>query len=97
MEDSQIAIDLAKRHPQVFAGVGVHPTDLEHSLTADDISNLGALAESPEVIVMSEIGIDHQNRSPDKNWQVESFHSQIGIARNHSLPIVFHIREQADD
>lgn len=97
IEDSQTAIYLAKRHPQVFAGVGVHPTDLEHSLTADDISNLGALAESPEVIVMSEIGIDHQNRSPDKNWQAESFHAQIGIARNHSLPIVFHIREQADD
>jgi TatD DNase family protein len=95
--DSQTAIDLAKLHPQVFAGVGVHPTDLERSLTTDDISNLSALAKSPEVIVMSEIGIDHQNRSPDQNWQAESFHAQIEIARKHSLPIVFHIREQADD
>ena len=97
VEDSRVAIEMAKNHPQVFAGVGVHPTDLQHSLTGNDLAMLSQLAESPEVTVMSEIGIDHQDRSPNKEWQAESFHAQIGIARTHSLPIVFHVREQGDD
>lgn len=46
---------------------------------------------------MSEIGIDHQDSSPDKDWQEESFYAQINIARNHNLPLIFHIREQGDD
>lgn len=97
VEDSQHAIDTAAKHPRVFAGVGIHPTDLERSLTTDDLTNLGNLASSPHVVVMSEIGIDHQDRSPNREWQAESFYKQINIAREHSLPIVFHIREQADD
>ncbi len=97
LEDSQNAIDLANIHPGVFAGVGVHPTELEHSLTTKELSILGDLAASPQVVVMSEIGIDHQIRSPDKEWQAESLHAQIGIAREHSLPIVFHIREEGDN
>jgi len=95
--DSQTAITMAENHARVFAGVGVHPTDLERSLTSTDLAALSKLASSPQVIVMSEIGVDHQNRSPNKEWQAESFHSQIEIARTHSLPVVFHIREQADD
>jgi TatD DNase family protein len=97
IEDSQKAIDLAEKQPRVFAGVGVHPTDLEHALTTDNIVKLSDLAASSQVVVMSEIGIDHQHRSPDFGWQAESFHAQINIAREHALPIVFHIREQADD
>ena len=97
VEDSRVAVEMAKKHQSVFAGVGVHPTDLQHSLTSEDLATLSQLAESPEVIVMSEIGIDHQDRSPNKEWQAESLHAQIGIARVHSLPVVFHIREQGDD
>ena len=97
VEDSRVAIEMAEKHPSVFAGVGVHPTDLQHSLTVEDLAALSRLAESPEVMVMSEIGIDHQHKSPNKEWQAESFHAQIGIARKHSLPVVFHIREQGDD
>ena len=59
-----------------------------------DLSDLAAL---PEVVVMSEIGIDHQGRSPDWRWQEDAFRAQILVARRHSLPIVFHVREQGDD
>ncbi|MDG0866270.1 TatD family hydrolase [Candidatus Lucifugimonas marina] len=95
--DSQKAIDMAAKFPRVFAGVGVHPTDIEHSLTSNDLAKLSELAASPHVAVMSEIGVDHQDKSPNKEWQAEAFHAQINIAREHELPIVFHVREQADD
>lgn len=97
IEDSHKAIEMGNQFDHVFAGVGVHPTDLGRSLTNNDLSKLRELAASPKVVVMSEIGIDHQEKSPNKEWQDESFHSQIAIAREHALPIVFHIREHQDD
>jgi TatD DNase family protein len=97
VEDSRKAIAVAHEHERVFAGVGVHPTDLTGPLTDADLADLSDMAARPEVVVMSEIGIDHQERSPDRRWQEEAFRAQIVVARHHDLPIVFHVREQGDD
>lgn len=97
VEDSRKAIAVAKQHGRVFAGVGVHPTDLAGPLTDDDIASLNDFAAQPKVVVMSEVGIDHQDRSPDRRWQEDAFRAQILIARRHGLAIVFHVREQGDD
>ncbi|MCZ6538540.1 MAG: TatD family hydrolase [Chloroflexi bacterium] len=97
VEDSRKAIAVAREHERIFAGVGVHPADLTGPLTGDEIANLDDLAGLREVVVMSEIGIDHQDRSPDRDWQEDAFRAQIEIARKHGLPIVFHVREQGDD
>jgi TatD DNase family protein len=97
VEDSRKAIEAARAHERVFAGVGVHPTDLAGPLTDGDTADLDQLAGVPEVVVMSEIGIDHQDRSPDRQWQNQAFQAQTEIARKHGLPLVFHIREQGDD
>ena len=97
VEDSRKAIALARGHERIFAGVGVHPSDLAGPLTDADLTDLSDLAALSEVVVMSEIGIDHQERSPDRRWQEEAFQAQILVARHHGLPIVFHVREQGDD
>ena len=92
LEDSRKAIAVAREHERVFAGVGVHPTDLTGPLNEEDIAGLKELAALSEVVVMSEIGIDHQDRSPDWRWQEDAFRVQIEIARTHGLSIVFHVR-----
>ena len=95
--DSREAIELAKRQTRVFAGIGIHPTEITNPISEDQLSQLEGLATAPQVVVMSEIGIDHQGTSPDKDWQEESFYAQIKIASEHKLPLIFHIREQGDD
>ena len=95
--DSREAIELAKRQTRGFAGIGIHPTEITNPISEDQLSQLEGLATAPQVVVMSEIGIDHQGTSPDKDWQEESFYAQIKIAREHKLPLIFHIREQDDD
>ena len=95
--DSREAIELAKRQTRVFAGIGIHPTEITNPISEDQLSQLEGMATAPQVVVMSEIGIDHQGTSPDKDWQEESFYAQIKIAREHKLPLIFHIREQDDD
>ena len=97
IEDSRKAIHLAKTYPNVYAGVGIHPADLEAPITSEDIGPLDTMASHERVIVMSEIGIDHMPKSPDHAWQEEAFAAQIEIAKRHNLPVVFHVREHLDD
>lgn len=97
IEDSERAITLAERYSNVFAGVGIHPSDLNAPISAEDIAALESMAVNERVTVMSEIGIDHMPHSPDHGWQEEAFAAQIEIAKRHDLPVVFHVREHLDD
>lgn len=97
IEDSRKAIRLAETYPNVLAGVGMHPSDLEAAITSEEIATLDTMASHERVAVMSEIGIDHMPNSPDHRWQEEAFAAQIAIAKRHDLPIVFHVREHLDD
>lgn len=106
VQDSQRCVELAKEHPMILAGTGVHPTDLEGQLTASDLSRLDAMAADDGVVVMSEVGIDHQEHVLGRDstggisWsevQDEAFRQQIEIAGRHELPLVFHVREPNDD
>lgn len=97
IEDSRKAIRLAEAYPNVYAGVGVHPSDLEVPISSEDIATLESMASHERVTVMSEIGIDHMPNSPDHRWQEEAFAAQIEIAKRQNLPVVFHVRERLDD
>lgn len=97
IEDSERAIALAETYSNVFAGVGIHPSDLTAPITTGDVAALEQLASHECVIVMSETGIDHMPNSPDHGWQEEAFSAQIEIAKRQNLPVVFHIREHLDD
>ena len=95
---SERAIALSRAFPSIFAGVGVHPMDLEGRLDGCALDRLAALAGSSEkVLVMSEIGLDFMEGTPDRAIQFEAFRRQIGIARDLCLPIVFHSREAHPD
>ena len=95
---SERAIELSRAFPSVFAGVGVHPMDIEARLDDKALDRLVVLASSSEkVLVMSEIGLDYMEGAPDRAVQFEAFRGQIGTARELRLPIVFHSREAHSD
>jgi TatD DNase family protein len=58
IESSRRAIELAEKHANVFAVIGVHPTTVLES--ADDvIGPLRELAQSPRVVAIGETGLDY--------------------------------------
>ena len=48
---------------------------------------------SEKVLVISEIGLDFMNGSPDRAIQYQAFRQQIKLALNLNIPIVFHSRD----
>ena len=92
LEDSRRAIELAEKHPAVYACVGYHPHEASK---ADDKSlmEIEELSRHPKVVGIGEIGLDfHYNFSPPDR-QEAVFRDQIDLARRRNLPIVIHTRE----
>lgn len=87
------ALELAAKHPDVFAAIGVHPHDarLFDDKAEHLLSNL--VGQSRRVIAWGEIGLDfHYDNSP-RDMQTAVFRRQLQLARAAKLPVIIHTRE----
>ena len=92
LASSQTAVEVAARHPDVWATVGLHPHDAKLGL-----AGLEALLGSPRVVAVGECGLDyHYDHSP-RDEQRSAFAAQVGWAHQHDLALVVHTREAWDD
>src|SRR5436853_3223818 len=75
IESSRRAIELAKKYPNIFAVIGVHPTYAEEA--PDDVMTpLHELAKSPRVVALGESGLDYHSlpsREAAKDKKVQVF------------------------
>jgi TatD DNase family protein len=97
IETSRQAIQLAETYEQVYAAVGVHPTDAE-TLSEKNIDELFGLAQHEKVVAIGETGLDYYwVKDKDKRYyQMRSLVSHIQIADELNKPLVIHLREERD-
>ena len=93
----QRVVGLAHAHPLLFAGVGLHPMDLEGPVDERVQAQLHELAQDPAVVVWSETGLDYLPSSPERSVQHDAFRVQIRLAKESGLPLVVHSRGSDDD
>jgi len=89
---SQVAIECARAHDDVWASVGLHPHDAVHGV--DTIVDLIA---SPRVVAIGEAGLDYYYEHSHRTDQREAFAAQIQLAHQHDLPLIIHTRDAWDD
>jgi TatD DNase family protein len=98
IETSREAIRLAEKHEQVFAAVGIHPTDLEtwNPNSMDDLRNLATSAD--KIVAIGEIGLDHYwvKEEAKRAFQREVLKEQLALAAEVNKPVVIHMREEGD-
>ncbi len=91
------AVDLAEKHEEIYAAVGVHPHDAKLFDNAAEQKLLELTKQSRRVIAWGEIGLDyHYDHSP-REVQREVFRRQLRLARSVHLPVVIHSREADED
>ncbi len=91
-ETSAAAIEVAARHDDVWATVGVHPHEADGGM-----AGIVELLDRPRVVAVGEAGLDyHYDHSP-RPVQREVFATQIALANERDLPLVIHTREAWDD
>ncbi len=98
LETSRASIDLAQRHPHVYAAVGFHPEDLE-GVGFSALGEIEDMAAHPKVRAIGEIGLDYYwEKEPEKReLQREFFAAQLELAQKLDLPAIVHDREAHKD
>ena len=94
LASSREAVELAQRHPDVRATVGLHPHDA--SQFHDEWADLERLAEAPGVVAVGETGFDLHYRHSSSEAQEHAFREQIRLAHRLDLALVIHSREAWD-
>lgn len=90
VETSQSVVSLAHTYPNMWATVGVHPTD---NKTEQDFSLLEKLAQDPKVVAIGECGLDFaRTGEEDKLRQYEIFKKHIELANKVGKPLMLHVR-----
>jgi len=91
---SRIAIELADRDPEVYAIVGIHPTEVSDNIE-QRLAIIEQLAKHPKVVAIGETGLDfYWHKEADHHeLQKRYFIAQIELADRLGLPIVVHSRD----
>jgi TatD DNase family protein len=91
---SREAVELAARHPEVVASVGLHPH--EASRFEAEWPEIVDLADAPGVVAIGETGFDfHYDHSPH-DAQGSAFAAHVELARRLDRPLVVHSRDAWD-
>jgi TatD DNase family protein len=94
-KDSQLAVDFASKHGNIWASVGLHPHDTKRGQPA--LNKLASLCINPNVVAVGECGLDYFYNHSGKQDQAKALHFQIQLAIEHNLPMIFHVRDAFDD
>jgi TatD DNase family protein len=92
---SNEAVQIASRHGDVRATVGLHPH--EASSLHHEWPLLRELAGKAGVVAVGETGFDYHYEHSARDEQEEAFRAQIRLAHELDLALVIHSREAWDD
>jgi TatD DNase family protein len=89
---SRKAVELAERHENIYATVGIHPHDVVNT-DNKTFDTLLELAHRKKVVAYGEIGLDFfRNISPQEK-QLDLFGRQLELAKELQLPVIIHDRD----
>lgn len=94
LETSKQAVEIASKYKNVWAAVGVHPSDVK-SMGPNDFALIDEMFNNPKVIAVGEVGLDYfwDKDKQVQAEQIEWFHKFINLANKHNVPIIIHSRD----
>ncbi|MBQ0042906.1 MAG: TatD family hydrolase [Lachnospiraceae bacterium] len=96
MGSSRESVKLSSDYPNVYAAVGVHPSEV-YQMTEADLMDLEDLSRESKVLAIGEIGLDYHYEDTDAECQKYWFIQQLKLAKKVNLPIIIHSREACLD
>ena len=88
--------NLALQHSNIYASVGVHPTEIISK--EPSVEKLLELSSSERVIAIGETGLDYFRVKKDEaDWQRDRFRRHIRASNKSEKPLIIHMRESKED
>ncbi len=87
--------ELANKHSEISASIGIHPCTTEgHEPDLDELLTHG---KDDLIVAVGETGLDYHWHEGDLEWQHQRFHRHIEAAIELQKPLIIHTRAAADD
>jgi TatD DNase family protein len=93
---SRVCVDLAARHPSLFATVGIQPNHVAEA-AANDWDEVVRLVTAGRVVALGETGLDRYWDYTPFPLQEDYFARHLELGRQHNLPVVIHCRDAEAD
>jgi TatD DNase family protein len=93
---SRWCVKAANAHPDVYAAVAVHPTEVS-GLADAGYAELAELAADPRVVAVGETGLDYYWDRTAPAEQHDHFRRHIDLAKGVGKPVMIHDRQAHDD
>jgi TatD DNase family protein len=101
IESSRACLEMAERHPQVWATAGVHPCYVTEVTAPDWLAQLRDLARHPRCAALGEMGLDYYHPAPEgwteaacRERQQTFFTAQLALAAELGKNAVVHQRDR---
>lgn len=96
MKSCKTTLALAEKYENMYAAIGVHPSDTA-DLKEEDMKWLAEKSRLSKVVAIGEIGLDYYWDEPDREIQKNWFKRQLTLAKEENLPVIIHSRDSAAD
>jgi TatD DNase family protein len=99
LQTSLQAIELAQKHKNVYATIGIHPCDISN-YSLDEITDKfkGLLKiKNNKIVAIGETGLDYHYAGYDKQKQFLFLETHLKIAIEFNLPLIIHVRDAHED
>lgn len=96
LDNFENILNIAKKYDNVFASVGIHPSEVKELILAEKLIELSG---DKNVIGLGETGLDYFYNK-DLNYQKlqrDSFCEHIIASQENSLPVIIHTRDAEED
>lgn len=98
LPDSDLAIEIAQGHENVWAAAGAHPHEAEDFLAdSGSRTRLERQLKQAKVVAGGEIGLDYYRSTTPRSAQQKAFHLQLEVGLASGLPLIFHVRDAFSD
>lgn len=98
LEDSQHAVNFVSNRDHVWASVGLHPHEAKvYAGQQRLLQQFADLVAKSKVVAVGECGLDYYYNHSPRQDQLATLEFQLDLARQHGLPVIFHVREAFDD
>lgn len=94
LERSRLAVAAARKHPNVYAAVGVHPNDASRAADAEVRQGVEELAQHPLVVAIGETGFDRYWDDETPAAQAAAFEWQADLAARTNKALILHVRDK---
>lgn len=94
LPDSLKAVEFAQSNDNCYAAVGIHPHEAKRYVNDQAaLKRFKELLSQPKVVAIGECGLDYYYNHSESSDQEAILRFQLDLAREHNLPVIFHVRD----